>query len=45
MIIPPYLKPGDTVAIVCTARKFSPEEAKPAIALSKKSALQTGVAV
>lgn len=33
MIIPPYLKPGDTVAIVCTARKFSPEEAKPAIAL------------
>ena len=33
MIIPPYLKPGDTVAIVCTARKFAPEEAKPAIAL------------
>lgn len=33
MIIPPYLKPGDTVAIVCTARKFSPEEAKSAIAL------------
>ena len=33
MIIPPYLKKGDTVAIVCTARKFFPEEAKPAIEL------------
>jgi muramoyltetrapeptide carboxypeptidase len=33
MIIPPYLQPGDTVGIVCTARKFSSEEAIPAIAL------------
>ena len=33
MKIPPYLKKGDTVAIVCTARKFFPEEAKPAIEL------------
>lgn len=33
MIQPPYLKTGDTVAIVCTARKFSLEEAQPAIAL------------
>ena len=33
--IPPYLKKGDTVAIVCTARKFTPEEAQPAIDLLK----------
>ena len=33
MKIPPYLKKGDTVAIVCTARKFFPEDAKPAIEL------------
>jgi len=33
MKIPPYLKKGDTVAIICTARKFMPEEAKPAIEL------------
>ena len=33
MKIPPYLKKGDTVAIVCTARKFFPEDAKPAIDL------------
>ncbi|UYW00868.1 LD-carboxypeptidase [Flavobacterium agricola] len=33
MIIPPYLKKGDTVAIVCTARKFFKEDAQPAIAL------------
>lgn len=31
--IPPYLQKGDTVAIVCTARKFSKEEAQPAIEL------------
>jgi muramoyltetrapeptide carboxypeptidase len=30
MKIPPYLKKGDTVAIVCTARKFFPEDAIPA---------------
>lgn len=33
MIIPPYLKKGDTVALLCTARKFTPEEAQPAIEL------------
>lgn len=33
MIIPPYLKKGDTVALVCTARKFTPEEAQPTIEL------------
>lgn len=33
MKIPPYLKKGDTIAIVCTARKFFPEDAKPAIEL------------
>lgn len=35
MIIPPFLKAGDTVALVCTARKFFPEDAKPAIDLLK----------
>lgn len=33
MIIPPFLKAGDTVALVCTARKFFPVDAKPAIDL------------
>lgn len=33
MRIPPYLKKGDTIALVCTARKFTPEEAQPAIEL------------
>lgn len=33
MIFPPHLKKGDTVAIICTARKFFPEDAKPAIEL------------
>lgn len=33
MKIPPYLKAGDTVAIVCTARKFFKEDARPAIEL------------
>ncbi|MFT5753147.1 MAG: muramoyltetrapeptide carboxypeptidase [Flavobacterium sp.] len=33
MKIPPYLKKGDTVVIVCTARKFLPEDAKLAIEL------------
>ncbi|WP_396181466.1 LD-carboxypeptidase [Flavobacterium sp.] len=33
MNIPPFLKTGDTVALVCTARKFFPEDAKPAIDL------------
>jgi len=35
MKIPPYLKKGDTIALVCTARKFTPEEAQPAIELLK----------
>lgn len=35
MIIPPYLKEGDTVAIVCTARKISKKELEPAIKLLK----------
>lgn len=34
MIIPPYLKKGDTIAIVCTARSFSTEEAQEAIILA-----------
>lgn len=33
MITPPYLKPGDKVAIVSTARKVSEEEMQPGIAL------------
>lgn len=33
MKTPSYLKKGDTVAIVCTARKFSATEAAPAIAV------------
>ncbi len=37
---PPYLQPGDKVAIVCTARKFSIEEAQPAIALLESWGLQ-----
>ena len=40
MKIPPYLKKGDTVAIVCTARKFMPEDAKPAIELLESWALK-----
>lgn len=31
MITPPYLQPGDTVGIVCTARKITAEELQPAI--------------
>jgi len=34
-IIPPYLKKGDTVAIVATARKISSEELQPAIDILK----------
>lgn len=40
MKIPPYLKKGDTVALVCTARKFFPEDAQPAIALLKSWGLE-----
>lgn len=35
MKLPDYLNPGDKVAIVCTARKFSEEDAQPAIELLK----------
>ena len=40
MIKPAYLKKGDKVAIVCTARKFSHEEAKQAIALLESWGLE-----
>ncbi|KGO90326.1 S66 peptidase family protein [Flavobacterium suncheonense] len=40
MKIPPYLKKGDTVGIVCTARKFFPEEAQAAIDLLKSWGLE-----
>lgn len=40
MKIPPYLRKGDTVGIVCTARKFFPEEAQPAIDLLKSWGLE-----
>lgn len=40
MIRPSYLKEGDKVAIVCTARKFSKEEAVPAIELLKSWGLE-----
>lgn len=35
MKLPTYLKPNDKIAIVCTARKFSAEDAQPAIDLLK----------
>ncbi|NHN25692.1 LD-carboxypeptidase [Flavobacterium jejuense] len=41
MKMPSYLKKGDTVAIICTARKFMPEEAKPAIELLESWGLKT----
>lgn len=40
MIQPPFLKIGDTVAIVCTARKFSFEEAKSAASLMESWGLK-----
>ncbi len=33
MKTPPYLQKGDTVAIVCTARSYSRDEAQEAVAL------------
>jgi len=36
IIIPPYLKENDTVAIVCTARKLMLDEVVPAVELIKK---------
>jgi muramoyltetrapeptide carboxypeptidase len=41
MKIPSYLKKGDTVAIVCTARKFFPEDAIPAQELLESWGLKT----
>lgn len=38
--VPPYLKKSDTVAIVCTARKFAAADAKPAIELLESWGLQ-----
>lgn len=40
MIQPPYLKEGDKVAIVATARKVSPEEMQPAIEFLTRQGLQ-----
>lgn len=40
MLIPPSLKPGDKVAIVCTARKFEPEQCLPAIELMDSMGLE-----
>ncbi len=40
MIIPPYLKKGDAVAIIATARKISRQEIEPAIALLNEQGLQ-----
>jgi muramoyltetrapeptide carboxypeptidase len=39
MIIPPYLQPGDNIAIVATARKISEEEVLPAITFLKNLGL------
>lgn len=40
MIIPPYLKAGDTVAIIATARKISREELEPALQLLQQHGLK-----
>lgn len=40
MIIPPYLKPGDTVALVATARKINKEELAPAVAILESYGLK-----
>jgi len=32
-VLPPYLKPGDSIALIATARKISPEELLPSIEL------------
>ncbi|MBC7862667.1 MAG: LD-carboxypeptidase [Bacteroidia bacterium] len=39
MISPPYLVPGDSIAIIATARKVSEEEMKPAIEILEKAGL------
>jgi len=40
IIIPPYLKPGDTVGILCTARAITEEELAPSISLLKSWGLK-----
>ncbi len=40
MIIPPYLKQGDTIAIIATARKISKEEIEPAVEFLKSKGLK-----
>ncbi len=40
MIMPPSLRPGDTLAIIPTARAISEEELRPAIALAESWGLQ-----
>ena len=41
MVTPPFLLPGDTVAIVSTARKIKKSELDPALALLAKRGLKT----
>jgi muramoyltetrapeptide carboxypeptidase len=43
MRTPPYLKPGDKIGIVATARKISPEELQPAIEKFKEWGLQVAL--
>ena len=40
MIIPDFLKKGDRIAIVATARKVSPEEIKPSVDLFRSWGLE-----
>ena len=40
MIIPDFLKQGDKIAIVATARKVSPEEIKPSVDLFRSWGLE-----
>jgi muramoyltetrapeptide carboxypeptidase len=43
MVTPPYLKPGDTVGIVSTARKISAEELQPALRLLSEWGLKAAL--
>ena len=40
MVTPPYLKPGDSIGLVSTARKITSEELLPALSLLKKFGLK-----
>jgi len=44
MITPPYLQPGDKIAIAATARKISEQEVQPAIDMFKKWGLEVVLA-